>query len=73
LQAKKWNFSGGIGGSIRKKRKGFHDMKRLYQVETKEKHKMKNYLLKRKQTRTEGWKKQNKGVKKVMSKEETPE
>jgi hypothetical protein len=41
-------------GLSEKKRKGFNDMKRLYQVETKEKHKMKNYFLKRKQTRTEG-------------------
>jgi hypothetical protein len=47
LQAKKWNFRGGIGGSIRKKRKGLNDMKRLYQVETKEKHKMKKLLNKK--------------------------
>jgi hypothetical protein len=47
LQAKQWNFSGEIGGSIRKKRKGFNDMKRLYQVETKEKHKMKKLLIKK--------------------------
>jgi hypothetical protein len=35
-------------------RKGFNDMKKLYQVETKKEHKMKKLLIKRKQTRTEG-------------------
>jgi hypothetical protein len=60
-------------GLSEKKRKGFNDMKRLYQVETKEKHKMKKLLIKKETNKNRRMKKPNKGVVKVMSTEETTE